>query len=107
MLKPQANARVISSNRGARICSTNSWLKNSSCDPDVRNARAIPPMPIKAPPIPTHQKPLAASLAKNGPRKMTSPATPWKSGTEIFLSVSRSAMADMAIAIIPSRANQA
>jgi len=79
LVNPHANAKVINESSGARIWGTISWLKNYNCDPAVRNASAIPPMPIRAPPMPTHQKPFGASFAKNGPRKMTNPATPWNS----------------------------
>jgi hypothetical protein len=71
------------------MSSTKDWLKKSSCEPAVRKARAIPPRPIKTPPIPTQKYPLGASFARNGPRKMTSPATLWKSGTAILRKGSR------------------
>ncbi len=84
---------------------TNSELKNSSCAPTEMKASAMPPSPINSPPMPTHQKPFGAPLAKNGPRKMTTPATPWKSGTAIFLSASMPPMLVTAIARKPTAAN--
>ncbi|MBV6465312.1 MAG: hypothetical protein PGMFKBFP_00588 [Anaerolineales bacterium] len=88
-----------------RINITKDGLKNSSCAPIEMNASAIPPRPMSSPPIPTQKKPFGAPLAKNGPRKTTSPAAPWKSGTAIFFSASIPPMLVMAIARMPMVTN--
>ena len=73
--------------------------------PTDRKASAMPPMPINRPPIPTHLKPVAGPFAKNGPKKMTRPATLWNSGTTIFLSDSIPPKLVIAIARKPRAAN--
>ena len=105
LTKPNVKARVMSKRRGVRISITKDGLKKSSCAPIEMKARAMPPRPINTPPIPTYQKPFGDFVARNGPRKMTSPATPWKSGTEIFRAIVIPKIAEMAIARNPNRAN--
>lgn len=104
-MNPNMKANVVSSSKGARIWRTTSWLKNKSCEPAVKNAGAMAPIPINALPIPTHQNPLGASLAKNSPSKITNPATTWKSGIAIVFNVSGFGMAKMVMARKLTKAN--
>ena len=61
-MKPKVNAKVMSKSKGARIAETNPALKNKNWLPDTKNARAMPPRPISAPPIPTIPKPGTVSF---------------------------------------------